>query len=173
MAYPVEEWHGGKVQKIRPSVIHLMRGQIYKLEGKMIFTFGGASSHDIDGGILELDDPDFKKKKKELDKGWKPYRINHLSWWKEELPSKEEMEEGRNNLLRFDNKVDFIVTHCASSSTAALLSHGLYKPDLLTDYLEEIRQNVKFKKWFFGHYHENRNVNAEEILLWEQIIRIS
>ena len=36
---------------------------------------------------LELDDPDFKKKKKELDKGWKPYRINHLSWWKEELPS--------------------------------------------------------------------------------------
>ena len=43
----------------------------------------------------------------------------------------------------------------------------------LTDYLEEIRQTVKFKKWFFGHYHDNRNVNAEEILLWEQIIRIS
>ena len=26
-SYPVEEWHGGKVHKIRPSVIHLMRGQ--------------------------------------------------------------------------------------------------------------------------------------------------
>ena len=23
--YPVEEWHGGQVQRIRPSVIHLMR----------------------------------------------------------------------------------------------------------------------------------------------------
>ena len=68
MADPVEEWHGGKVQRIRPSVIHLIRGQVYKLEGKKIFTFGGASSHDIDGGILELDDSDFKKKKKELDK---------------------------------------------------------------------------------------------------------
>ena len=44
---------------------------------------------------------------------------------------------------------------------------------MLTDYLEELRQKVKFKKWFFGHYHDNRNVNAEEILLWEQIIRIS
>ena len=173
MTYPVEEWHGGKVQKIRPSVIHLMRGQIYELEEKKIFTFGGASSHDIDGGILELDDPDFKKKKKELDKGWKPYRINHLSWWKEELPSTEEMDEGKKNLQKYNNEVDFIVTHCASSSTAELLSHGIYKPDMLTDYLEEIRQTVKFKKWFFGHYHDNRNVNAEEILLWEQIIRIS
>ena len=33
-AYPVEMWHGGKVHKIRPSVIHLMRGQIFELEEK-------------------------------------------------------------------------------------------------------------------------------------------
>lgn len=96
-----------------------------------------------------------------------------MNWWREELPSEEEMDEGRKNLLEYDNEMDFIVTHCASSSTEALISHGMYKPDLLTAYLEEIRQNVKFKKWFFGHYHDNRNVNAEEILLWEQIIRIS
>ena len=171
--YPVEEWNGGKIHRIRPSVIHLMRGQVYELEGKKNFTFGGASSHDIDGGILELDAPDYRKKKKELDKGWKPYRINHLSWWKEELPSEKEMDEGRKNLQRYDNKVDFIITHCASSSTTALISHGIYKSDLLTSYLEEIRRSVKFKKWFFGHYHDNRNVNTEEILLWEQIIRIS
>ena len=82
------------------------------------------------------------------------------------------MKEGRINLQKHSNKVEFIVTHCAPSSTAALLSYGLCKPDLLTDYLEEIRQTVKFKKWFFGYYHDNKNVNAEEILLWEQIIRI-
>ncbi len=34
----------------------------------------------------------------------KPYRINHLSWWKEELASEEEMEEGRNNLAAHDNR---------------------------------------------------------------------
>lgn len=33
-AYPVEMWHGGKVHKIRSSVIHLMRGQIFELEEK-------------------------------------------------------------------------------------------------------------------------------------------
>lgn len=171
--YPVENWHGGKVHKIRPSVIHLMRGQVFDIDDRSIFTFGGASSHDIDGGILEPDDPDYKKKKKELDQGWLPYRINHVSWWKQELPSEEEMEEGRKNLALQHNTVDFIVTHCCSSSTQAMLGGSLYKPDMETTYLEEIKQNTKFKKWFFGHYHDNRNVSAEEILLYEQIIRIS
>ena len=171
--YPVEKWHGGKVHKIRPSVIHLMRGQVFDIDDRSIFTFGGASSHDIDGGILEPDDPDYKKKKKELDQGWLPYRINHVSWWKQELPSEEEMEEGRKKLELHHNTVDFIVTHCCSSSTQAMLGGSLYKPDIETTYLEEIKQNTKFKKWFFGHYHDNRNVSAEEILLYEQIIRIS
>ena len=170
--YPVEEWHGGKVHKIRPSVIHLMRGQIYQIEGKKIFTFGGASSHDISGGILEPDDPDYKEKKKVLDQGWLPYRINHVSWWAQELPSEAEMEEGLKNLSAHGNKVDFIVSHCCSSSTQALLGGGLFTPDVLTNYLEQIRQTVSYKKWFFGHYHDNKNVNADEILLYEQVIRI-
>lgn len=172
-SYPVEEWHGGKVHKIRPSVIHLMRGQVFTIEGKKIFTFGGASSHDISGGILEPEDPDFKQKKKELDRGWKPYRINRVSWWAQELPSAEEMEEGRRNLAANGSEVDFIVSHCCASSTQVLLGGSLFQPDRLTDYFEEIRQQVKFKKWFFGHYHDNRNVNVEELLLYEQIVRIS
>lgn len=171
--YPAEEWHGGKVHKIRPSVIHLTRGQVFEIDGKNIFTFGGASSHDIDGGILEPNDPDYKKKKKELDQEWRPYRINHVSWWKQELPSEEEMQEGRRNLAMYNYKVDFIVSHCCSSSTQMLLGGSMYKPDILTDYLEEIRQTTNFKKWFFGHYHDNQNVTAKEILIYEQIIRVS
>ena len=62
--YPVEEWNGGNVHKIRPSVIHLMRGQVFTIDGKKIFTFGGAKSQDITGGILELDDPDYHKKRR-------------------------------------------------------------------------------------------------------------
>ena len=52
--YPVKEWQGGKVHEIRPHVLHLMRGQVFELEGKKIFTFGGASSHDMDGEFLRL-----------------------------------------------------------------------------------------------------------------------
>lgn len=172
-AFPVERWHGGNVHRIRSSVIHLMRGQIYEINGKKIFTFGGASSHDIQGGILEPDDPDFYYKWKRLDAGTLPYRINHLSWWKEELPSDDEMAMGWANLEANDYQVDFIVTHCCSSNTQAYFSAGMYKADRLTDYLEKVRQKTEFVKWFFGHYHDNRNVYAKEIMLYEQIIRIA
>ncbi|MDO4488147.1 MAG: metallophosphoesterase [Eubacteriales bacterium] len=171
--YPVEEWHGGKVHKIRPSVIHLMRGQVFEIDGKKIFTFGGASCHDIDGGILEPDDPDIDKKARELDKKGLWYRVNHVSWWEQEIPSKEEMEEGRRNLASHENKVDFIVTHCCSSSTQTLIGGSGYSQDRLTHYLEDIKQNTDFGYWFFGHYHDNMNVTANEILLYEQIIRIA
>jgi predicted phosphodiesterase len=53
-AYPLEEWHGGKVHKIRPSVIHLMRGQVFNIDGKSIFTFGDAKSHDCSQPTRQL-----------------------------------------------------------------------------------------------------------------------
>lgn len=171
-SYPVELWHGGKVHKIRPSVIHLMRGQIYEIDGKSFFTFGGASSHDIESGILDTEDPDFKEKKKWLDREWRSYRVNHITWWAQELPSEEEMQEGRANLAAHDNQVDFIVTHCCATSTQMLIDELKLKPDIETDYLEEIKQTIQFKKWFFGHYHDNRNVGKKEILIYEQFVRI-
>ena len=100
------------------------------------------------------------------------YRVNHISWWEQELPTDREMEEGLTNLAAHGSRVDVIVTHCCASSTQALIGGGLYKPDRLTAYLEEVKQSVKFRKWFFGHYHDNRMVSAQEILLYEQIIRI-
>src|SRR5699024_4647782 len=36
---PVEEWNGGKVQHVAPSIIHLMRGQVYDIDGCRIFAF--------------------------------------------------------------------------------------------------------------------------------------
>ena len=153
-----------------------MRGQVFEIDGKKIFTFDGASSHDISGGILETEDPDFKKKKKKriLDKGYEPYRINHLTWWEQELASESEMKEGRNNLRKHDYTVDYIITHCCTTSTQNELGgRGIYKPDKETDYLEFVKNYTNFKKWFLGHYHDNINVNEREILIYEQIIRIS
>ena len=147
-----------------------MRGQIFNIEDKTFWTFGGAQSHDIRDGILEIDDPRVRKWRYDNEK---MYRINHVSWRKEELPSKEEMEEGRKNLENIDNKVDFIVTHCGATNSIALYSKGFYKPDILTDYLEEIRMNTDFGKWFMGHYHENHAINDKEIILYEQIVRIA
>lgn len=170
--FPMMIWKGGKVHRIRPSIYHLMRGQVFNLQGKTFFTFGGATSHDVQGGIFEPDDLMLRQKIARAKQAHLPYRVNKKNWWKEELPSGKEMEEGLLNLSIHCNRVDFIITHCCASSTQALMSGGLFKPDILTVYLEKIKQKAKYKKWFFGHYHQNMNLNAEESMLYEQIIRI-
>ena len=42
-----------------------------------------------------------------------------------------------------------------------------------TLFVDGNHETARLKKWFFGHYHDNRNVTKDELLLWEQIIRIS
>ena len=80
--YPLEEWHGGTVRPIRPSVLMLERGQVFELGGKRIFAMGGASSHDIRDGILEPDDPLFQKKFQRLNAQgalFRDYIITHCA----------------------------------------------------------------------------------------------
>lgn len=171
-AYSVKEWNGGKVHEIRPSVLHLMRGEVFDLQGLKFFAFGGASSHDIKDGILDPIE-DKEKIKEWRNDYYKMFRINKRSWWKEELPSEEEMSNGIKNLELNNYKVDFILTHSPSASVIALLGSGFYKQDYLTEYLEEIRVKADYKKWFAGHMHINRAVNDKDLLLYEQIIRIA
>lgn len=86
-SYPVIEWNGGKVHKISDSVYHLMRGQVFEIENKTFFTFGGGLS---------------------VDKIW---RVEGRSWWREEMPSGQEFDDGMRNLERYDYTVDYVISH--------------------------------------------------------------
>ncbi len=44
--YPVTEWNGGRVQEVSKNLLHLMRGEIYEIEGESYFVFGGGESPD-------------------------------------------------------------------------------------------------------------------------------
>ena len=168
--FPIEEWGGGRVQKIRSSVIHLLRGEVYDIGGHKFFAMGGARSHDIQDGVLEVGDSRIKIWKKD---NFKLFRINHISWWEEEIPNEKERKNALKNLAENDYKVDYILTHEAPSSDVALMDHLLYHPDEYSKWLEmEIRQKVKYKKWFFGHYHLNLDINEKETCLFERRIRI-
>ena len=145
--YPVAEWHGGKVHRVRPHVLHLMRGQIFELESYRFFTMGGAKSHDTN------------------------HRINHISWWRQELPSDEEYIEALQNLERYNWQVDYIITHCAPTSIA-LMGSRHNEADRLTDFLQEVQERAKYHYWLFGHYHDNKAIDEKHILLWEQIVRV-
>ena len=45
-SYEVKEWNGGKVHFIEDKIIHLMRGQVFEIDNKRIFTFGDGNSID-------------------------------------------------------------------------------------------------------------------------------
>ena len=171
-SYPISQWHGGLVQAICPSVLHLMRGQLYDICGKRIFTMGGASSHDIRDGILEPDDPDYERKIRQLNAAGALFRVNHRSWWKEELPSEEKYRTAKAMLDKAGWGVDYIITHCCPSSIQNIFSGGRYQRDALTDFFDEVRERCRFKYWFFGHYHENMVVEKKFVMLYEQIIRL-
>ena len=145
--YPVTEWHGGKVHRIRSHVLHLMRGQIFELEGCRFFTMGGAKSHDTD------------------------YRINHISWWQQELPADEEYAEARRNLERRGWQVDYIITHCAPTSIIRRESRH-NEADRVTDFLQYVQGRTQYHYWLFGHYHDNRIIDEKYVLLYEQMVRV-
>lgn len=169
----VVNWERGKAQFIRPSIIHLLRGQVFTIDDCKIFTFGGARSHDIDGGVLDLDDPNFLKKKQVLESTMQNYRINHVSWWHEEQPSLEEMEEGFRNLEAHQNKVNYIVTHdCAAYTKVFVNQYPKDANDYLPNYLQQIKEKASFKKWYFGHHHQDKAVNDQETVIYKKIIQI-
>ena len=170
---PVEQWNGGKVHFIRPSVIHLMRGQIYEIDGKRFFTFGGARSHDISGGILEKDDPDLQDKIWNLEDLGQPFRINHMTWWKEELPDDKEMQTGIAALEKAGWETDYIITHCCATSLQDENPDSAYESDCLTDYLSTIRKRCVYRHWFFGHYHEDRDWSDKETCLYRSIVELT
>ena len=173
-AYTEVDFHGGRAHKIRDNVFHLMRGYVFELNGVSIFVFGGARSHDISGGILRpykfQTEKAFKSAYKKLCDSGISLRVDHISWWEQELPSDDEMERGFKNLSEHNWKVNYVVTHCAPTSIATLA--GFQDKNQLTQYFEQINEKLDFRKWIFGHYHENRTIFDRYIMLYEQIIRI-
>jgi DNA repair exonuclease SbcCD nuclease subunit len=144
---PQENKFGGIVGKVIDGVYHLKRGEIYTIEDKTFFCFGGASSHD------------------------KEHRIEGISWWREELPTMSEMNNGLDNLDKFDNKVNYIISHCCSSKIQSEISK-YYETDCLTKYFDEIENKVKFDKWFFGHYHEDREIDDKHLCIYNNKIML-
>ena len=99
------------------------------------------------------------------------FRVNHRSWWKQELPSKTEYKEAQRSLERIQYEVDYVITHCAPSSIVDTLGNGGYVHDHLTDFLEEVKEWAKFHYWLFGHYHDNKIIDDRFVLLWEQMVQ--
>ncbi len=149
-SYPTEDFCGGKVHRITDRILHLKRGEVFNLNNECkIFAFGGAKSSDR--GYDSGDD---------------------YGWWKEELPTKAEMENGLRNLAKHDNTVDYIVTHdCSGKILEEKFSIFREQDKGFSDYLQKIAESTSFKHWYFGHHHSDR---TSEIFtcLYDRIVEL-
>lgn len=173
--YEIVSFKGGKAHKIGKSIYHLMRGYIFTIADKKLFCFGGASSHDIQDGILNIEDYD-----NDLDMLMdyrlrthmgQMLRINHLSWWEDELPSKFEMQRGRLELEKVNYEVDYVITHCLPQSIISSIYPE--KGDTITTYFDELLdKGLRFKKWHCGHYHTDQQIIGDFVIHYDTIERI-
>jgi len=154
--FPIVDFHGGKAHEIRDKVFHLMRGYVFDFDGKKCFVMGGASSHDIKDGIMEMEDykdrRGFVNAYNRRQAQGKYFRVNKMSWWEREIPTEEEFERGKQNLEKCGYKVDYVFTHTFPHSICSLV--GFYDADAVEKYLDELLDNgLEFKEWHGGHLH--------------------
>ena len=146
---PVEEWHGGSVHRLRPSVIHLMRGGVFDVAGMSVFAFGGALTRE------------------------RAYRTEGVSWWPEEMPTELEKDIGRSALEERGWEVDLVVTHCAPANFLHSIQFS-FANDPLTEYLFELERKLSYKCWVLGHYHIDFNIEwANASVLYERVVEIT
>lgn len=148
-AYPVISWNGGKTHKISDNIFHLMRGQIFEIDGLKIFTMGGGESADLDS------------------------RIEDNPWLKYEIPSKEELIEGANNLDKVDCKMDVIITHEPSTTIKDFLKLGdgeNVRVTSLNAYFDELSKCSEFDRWFYGSLHLDKYISNKYIGVYKALI---
>ena len=154
--YPVTEWNSGKIHKINEQVFHLMRGQTFNIDGINIFTIGGARSTD------------------------KEWRTPNKSWWAAEEPTKEELEIYYKSFQSNMDKIHYIISHeCLGMAYPFVgVSEFIKKPSeymfpyWLNGIYTDIAGKEQFKKFIFGHMHEDKVIGSQIRAIYEDIIEL-
>ena len=152
--FEVTLWNRGNVHKIGERVYHLMRGELYSIYGNNIFVFGGARSNDKDR------------------------RQAGISWWEEEEPSFTEISYGLKKLSVHGENIDYIITHESPLSARKYISRkkeiapDYHLPAIFDVWYKKIKNNPRFKKWYFGHMHVNQVIEPTLHAIYSDIIQM-
>ena len=143
---PEVDMFGDKVGVISDSIFYLKHGRVYTIDGKTIFVMGGARSIDKD------------------------LRTPGRSWWPQEIPSSEDIQLGWDNLEKHNFQVDYVLTHTPPVGFGPYPSGNLVDSFMYT--LNDYRLRITFKKWYFGHMHEDHQNHEKFIGLYDKIIQL-
>jgi len=173
----VEKW-GGKVYELKMkknSIYFAYRGEVYTINDKKIFTFSGAETSSKDerftleqhksGKLYKIKKYKYGEYKKTV---FEKIKISKVDYWEQELPTKEEYENAIKQLEKVNYEVDYVCSHTGPKTIIEELIKekikinkkeiDFYKTKLncpVSIFLEEINDKLKFKEWYFGHFHIN------------------
>ena len=138
---------------VYPNFHFLQNGEVYNINNMSFFVIGGGYSVD---------------KYIRLERGW--------TWEPEEQLNDEEKSKIRN-LISANKKFDFILTHVAPLELQPTWLFLSFVDQSQVDtseeeFLSEIRKNINYKGWFFGHYHGDFIIGNREYLLYNQFLEI-
>ena len=152
--YPVADWNGGKAHHLGGNLYHMMRGQLYSIEGRTVFAMGGGVSPD-DG----LRDPDENRMRREI-------------------PSKEELDQALRAITRAGGQLDYIITHEPPLRIKDFLqlkaqTQARAEPTGLNTFFEEMGNCCTFKRWFFGSMHMDKPIASTHVAVYRKVIAVS
>lgn len=139
--FPLEEWNGGQVHRLNENIVHLMRGEVYTIENKTFFTFGGCKSS----------------------AKWKRMGL----WSEGEEGTQEEFQNAYSNLQKYNNKIDYILTHKREREEE---KDGASLP--LYELCMFIEDNVDFKVWYSGHWHIKKEFDKKHIAVYDELVKL-
>ncbi|MBR1762080.1 MAG: metallophosphoesterase [Eubacterium sp.] len=150
-AYQPYRYKGGNANKIADNIFHLLRGEIFTFERKTFFCMGGGESEDAH------------------------MRCEGETWWKEEMPSNEELFNGARNLKDADYQVDYVLTYEApaiAKDFIRLHSNNEMHLTPLNTYLQELMKSVSYNHWFFGSLHMDLSISKKMTAVFNKVIKI-
>ena len=135
------------IEEEYPNLIFAKNGEIYKIEDNSFLVIGGAYSVD------------------------KYYRLrNNLQWFKDEQLSSTEQEEIFNKVK--GKQVDYVLTHTCPYKyiPREAFIEGIDQ-DLVDNnmeyFLDQIEENIDYKKWYCGHYHISKIIDNLEFMYYD------
>ena len=124
-----------------------MRGEVFTIEDKTIFTMGGAESHD------------------------KIVRTEGLDWWPQELPSHYEESYALRTLDKYEWDVDYVISHAQPETfyRNCFPNDVSFTTNSLVKFFDLINRTLNFKHWYCGHLHVDKTI-GDITCLYDKII---
>lgn len=136
-SFPDTDFCGGKAKKLGEKLYMLKMGEVYSICEKTFFCFGR-------GDITDADE----------------YSASAFA-------DETDLEFSLENLKRFNNKVDYCLTHDAPSSVKQFL--GIDSGGHISSMLDRIMHSIDYGKWFFAKYHTDKQISFKMCSVFKKV----